>query len=71
VRGYAGSSDCHTGIGVPKYRLREIDQSIAFSSHFPNWPSLTFSGYQVICWFSSTIRSLNCVTATNHDETAR
>ena len=58
-------------MGVPQYRLREIDQSRAFSSHLPNWPSLTFSGIQVICWLSSTIRSLIRVTSTNQEDTAR
>ena len=70
MRGYAGSSDFHTGIGLPQKRLRVIDQSRAFSSHLPNWPSLMCSGTQVICWLSSSIRSLNLVTSTNHDETA-
>jgi hypothetical protein len=51
--------------------LREIDQSRAPSSHLPNWPSRMCSGTQVICWFSSTIRSRNCVTCTNHESTAR
>jgi hypothetical protein len=50
--------------------LREIDQSRAFSSHLPNWPSLTCSGTQVISWLSSTIRSRIAVVATNHDDTA-
>ncbi len=70
MRGYAGSSERQTGIGLPQNRFREIDQSRAFSSHLPNWPSLTCSGTQVISWFSSTMRSLNVVTSTNHDETA-
>jgi hypothetical protein len=70
MRGYAGSSDLHTGIGEPQYRLREIDQSRALASHLPNCPSFTFSGTQVICWFSSSIRSLISVTRTNHDDTA-
>ncbi len=71
MRGYRGSSLTHTGIGEPQYRLREIDQSRAPSSHLPNWPSRMCSGTQVICWFSSTIRSRNCVTCTNHESTAR
>ena len=71
IRGYAGSSDGHTGIGDPQNRLREIDQSRAPSSHLPNWPSRMCAGTQVICWFSSIIRSRNWVTATNQDETAR
>ena len=70
VRGYAGSSERHTGIGEPQNRLRLIDQSRAPASHLPKEPSLTCAGVQVICWFSSTIRSRNCVTATNHDDTA-
>ena len=63
-------SDFHTGIGLPQNRFREIDQSRAFSSHLPNWPSLTCSGVHSIRWLSSTMRSLNFVTATNHDDTA-
>ena len=43
-----GRRDIHTGIGQPQYRLREIDQSIAPSSHLPNWPSRMCSGTQVI-----------------------
>ncbi len=70
VRGYSGSSDCQTGIGLPQNRFRLIDQSRAFDSHLPNWPCLTCSGTQVICSFSSTMRSRNAVTSTNHDETA-
>src|SRR4051794_14845316 len=70
TRGYAGSSDFHTGIGEPQNRVRLIDQSRAPASHLPNWPSLTCSGAQSICWLSSTIRSRNVLTATNHDDTA-
>jgi hypothetical protein len=51
--------------------LREIDQSRAFSSHFPNCPSLMCSGTQAMRWFSSTRRSLKRVTATNQELTAR
>src|SRR5439155_12168956 len=40
------------------------------ASHLPNEPSRTCSGTQWICWFSSTIRSRNRVTATNHEDTA-
>ena len=69
MRGYAGSSLCHTGTGLPQNRLRVIDQSRAFSSHLPNWPSLMCSGTQRISWLSSSIRSLIAVTSTNHDET--
>jgi len=65
-----GSSDFHTGIGLPQKRFREIDQSRVFSSHLPNWPSLVCSGTQVISWLSSSIRSRIAVVATNHDETA-
>jgi len=71
MRGYAGSSLFHTGIGEPQKRLRLIAQSRAFSSHLPNEPSLTCSGTQVICWLSSTMRSRISVTLTNHDEMAR
>ena len=71
MRGWFGSSDCQTGIGDPQKRLRLIDQSRAFSSHLPKLPSLTWAGCQVICWLSSTIRSRNSVTFTNHDEIAR
>ncbi len=56
---------------MPQYRLREIDQSRAPSSHLPNCPSLTCSGTQVISWLSSTIRSRNAVTCTNQESTAR
>ena len=63
-------SDFHTGIGEPQNRFRLIDQSRALASHLPNEPSLTWPGTQVICWLSSTIRSRNWVTATNHDDTA-
>ncbi|SLJ83199.1 Uncharacterised protein [Mycobacteroides abscessus subsp. abscessus] len=45
-------------------------QSRAPSSHLPNWPSRMCSGTQVICLFSSTIRSRNLVTATNQEGTA-
>ncbi len=64
-------SHSHTGIGDPQKRLREIDQSRAFSSHLPNWPCLTFSGIQLICSFSSSIRSLIWVTSTYQEEIAR
>ena len=70
VRGYAGSSLCQTGIGEPQNRFRLIDQSLALASHLPNWPSLTWPGTQVICSFSSTIRSLNVLTATNQLDSA-
>src|SRR5690606_40807370 len=70
TRGYSGSSLFQIGIGEPQYRLREIDQSRAFASHLPNWPSLTFSGTQVICWLSSPMRSLMSGTRTNQLETA-
>ena len=55
---------------MPQNRFRLIDQSRALDSHLPNWPSLTFSGTQVISWLSSPIRSLNAVTCTNQLETA-
>ena len=70
MRGYAGSSLRQTGIGLPQKRLREIDQSRVFSSHRPNWPSLTWSGTHLICWLSSSIRSRIFVVETNHDDTA-
>src|SRR5690606_5237722 len=70
TRGYSGLSDFHTGIGEPQNRFRLIDQSRALASHLPNEPSLTCPGIQLICWFSSSIRSLNLVTATNQLDTA-
>ena len=70
VRGYAGSSDTHTGMGAPQKRLREIDQSRAPASHLPKTPSLMWSGVQLICWLSSTMRSRIAVTRTNHEDTA-
>src|SRR5215470_5457311 len=70
VRGWSGSSLRQTGMGEPQNRFLLIDQSRAFSSHLPNWPCLTCSGTQVICSFSSTIRSLNVDTATNQLDTA-
>ena len=57
-------------MGLPQNRLRLIDQSRVFASHLPNWPCLTCSGTQVICSFSSSIRSRMAVVETNHDETA-
>ncbi|SKY35721.1 Uncharacterised protein [Mycobacteroides abscessus subsp. abscessus] len=45
-------------------------QSRAPSSHLPNWPSRMCAGDQVICLFSSIMRSLIGSTATNHDGTA-
>ena len=69
--GTSGSSLRHTGIGEPQKRLRLIDQSRAFSSHLPKLPCLRCSGTQVICSLSSTMRSRNLVTSTNHDEIAR
>ena len=71
MRGYVGSSDCHTGIGEPQKRFRLIDQSRALAIHLPKLPSLMWAGCQVICSLSSTIRSRNAVTWTNHDEIAR
>src|SRR5918994_3072508 len=71
MRGYAGSSLFHTGIGDPQKRLRLIDQSRALASHLPKLPSLTCSGTHRICWLSSPIRSRSRVTSTNHDEIAR
>src|SRR4030095_9186250 len=70
TRGYSGLSDFHTGIGEPQNRFRLIDQSRALASHLPNEPSRTCAGVHSICWFSSTMRSRNLVTATNHEETA-
>src|SRR3954447_25775926 len=70
TRGYCGSSLFHAGIGEPQNRLRLIDQSRALASHLPNEPSLTCPGTQVTCSFSSTIRSLNRLTATNQEDTA-
>ena len=70
VRGYAGSSETHTGIGAPQKRLREIDQSRAPSSHLPKMPCLVCAGVQVISSFSSTMRSRIWVTRTNQDDTA-
>lgn len=70
IRGYAGSSERQTGIGLPQKRFRLIDQSRAFDSHLPNWPCFTCSGTQVICSFSSTIRSRIRVTSTNQLDTA-
>src|ERR1700704_5750884 len=70
TRGYCGSSDFHTGMGLPQYRFLLIDQSLVFSSHLPNWPCLTCSGTQVICSFSLSISSLIAVVDTNHDVTA-
>ncbi len=58
-------------MGEPQNRLREIDQSIAPASHLPNWPSRMCAGTQVICLFSSTMRSRKRVTATNQLEMAR
>ena len=69
MRGYAASSLFHTGTGEPQNRLRVIDQSRAFSSHLPNWPSLMWSGTQRMPWLRSTIRCLTAVTSTNHDST--
>ena len=71
TRGYIGSSEVHTGIGEPQKRFREIDQSRALASHLPNCPSWMCPGTHSTCRFSSTIRSLIFVTATNHDDTAR
>ena len=48
VRGYFGLSDCHTGIGAPQKRVREIDHSRAPSNHLPKRPSLMCSGVHVI-----------------------
>ena len=70
MRGYAGSSLFQTGIGEPQKRLREIDQSRVFSSHRPNWPSLTCSGTHRICWLRSSILSRILVVETNQLETA-
>ena len=57
-------------MGEPQNRFRLIDQSRAFDSHLPNWPSFTCPGTQVMSWLSSTIRSLNFVTSTNQLDTA-
>ncbi len=70
VRGKSGSSDTHTGSGEAQNRLREMHQSRAPASHLPNWPSLMCSGVQLICWFSSTMRSRNAVTDRNQESTA-
>jgi hypothetical protein len=66
-----GLSDIHTGIGEPQYRLREIDQSRAPSSHLPNWPSRTCSGNLVISRLSSTMRSRYALTCKYHESSAR
>ena len=57
-------------MGAPQYLLRLMFQSLAPSSHLPNWPSRMCSGDHSICLLSSTIRSRNVVTATNHEGTA-
>ena len=57
-------------MGEPQNRFRLIDQSLALASHLPNCPCFTCPGTQVICSFSSTIRSLNVDTATNQLDTA-
>ena len=69
MRGYSGLSDFHTGTGLPQKRLRVIDQSRAFSNHLPNWPCLTLSGTQLMSSLLASIRSLNSVTLTNHEDT--
>ena len=71
MRGWAGSSLFQTGIGVPQKRFREMDQSRAFSSHFPNSPSRTCSGIHFTFWLSSTIRSRMAVTRTYQEFMAR
>ena len=71
MRGNSGSSLFQTGIGAPQKRLREIDQSRAFSSHLPKRPSRTCSGIQLICWLSSTMRSRNWLTRTYQEFIAR
>ncbi|CNJ18302.1 Uncharacterised protein [Mycobacterium tuberculosis] len=48
-----------------------MDQSRAFSTHLPNWPYFTFSGIQLICLFSSYMRSLKSVTFTYQEVIAR
>ena len=71
MRGKAGSSLFHTGMGEPQKRLRLIDQSRAPASQLPKAPSRTCPGTQLMCWLSSMARSLIAVTCTNHEVTAR
>jgi hypothetical protein len=71
MRGYAGSSLFHTGIGEPQNRLRLIDQSRAFSSHLPKLPSLHVLGHPGDLLVQLDHPVAEAVTSTNHDETAR
>src|SRR5699024_2733520 len=68
---WLGSWDSHTGMGEPQYRLREIDQSRAFSSHFPNWPCLTLPGIQLMSSLMRNMSSLKSVTLTYQEVIAR
>src|SRR3989344_1139634 len=61
---------CQTGIGVPQYRWREIDQSEAFSSHLPNRPSFKCAGVQWTLRLFLIKFSLIAVTLTNQEVVA-
>ncbi len=59
------SSQTQTGMQLPQKRFREIAQSRAPSSQFPNRLVPTFSGTQWMPLLSSTMRSRNDSTLTN------
>lgn len=63
-------SSLQTGIGAPQNLDRDIAQSRAPASQFPNHPSPTSSGTHLTYLFSLTNLSFISVTFTNHDEEA-
>ena len=64
------SSEAHTGMGVPQYRLREMDQSCAPSSQLWNRFSCTYEGtHRVLALFARSF-SLMLSTFTKNDPTA-
>src|SRR5512136_2136541 len=59
------------GRGLPQYRLREMAQSRAPSSHLPNRPAFRWPGIQYTVSLVASIVGLIFSTLTNHEETAR
>src|SRR3989344_8257091 len=58
------------GITLAQNRCREIDQSLAPSSHLPHRPRLMCSGDQLICFALSRSISFCSSIFTNHDDVA-
>ncbi len=55
---------------MPQYLVRDSAQSTLFRSHSPYRPYLTVSGYQFVCSFWASSRSLIAVVLMYHEGSA-